>query len=174
MRDVRALPDPGFPGDDGTAPAAVTEALAAYDADPDRRHAETLARLQGIRLLVPVVAVLGEAERDRQGLVREKSSDMATVLMRGRDGRLALLAFTSTASLARWDPAGRPVPVTVRDAARAAVQDGAAALVVDVAGPVRFVVEERDLRALADGLVLTALVGATSGAGYAWVQPQAG
>ncbi len=69
---------------------------------------------------------------------------MATVLMRGQDGRMALLAFTGTEAMRRWDPAGRPVPVTVRDAARAARHDGADALVVDVAGPVLFVVEGDD------------------------------
>ena len=41
------------------------------------------------------------------------------------------------------------MPVTARHAAQAAVQDQASALLVDVAGPVMFVVEGEDLRALA-------------------------
>ena len=48
------------------------------------------------RLLVPVVAILGEVEHDEQGLAHDKTSDMAAVLMTGRDGRKALLAFTGT------------------------------------------------------------------------------
>jgi hypothetical protein len=71
--------------------------------------------------------------------------------MTGRDGRNALLAFTGTAGLAQWDPESRPVPVTARRAAQAALQDDAAALLVDVAGPVMFVVEADDLHALAAG-----------------------
>ncbi len=76
---------------------------------------------------------------------------MATVLLTGRDGRTALLAFTGTEPLRAWDPrgpagAGRPAL-----AARSALQDGAAALVVDVAGPVRFVVEGDDLPPCAAG-----------------------
>ena len=154
-----SIPDPGFAGDDGSVPREVAEALQRYAADPDRLHAPTLAVLQHARLLVPVVAVLGEVEHDDQGLAHDKSSDMATVLMRGRDGRMALLAFTGAEPLRAWDPQARPVPVRVADAARAAVHDGADALLVDVAGPVLFVVEGEDLRALADGFTLTDLGG---------------
>ena len=163
---MRPIPDPGFAGDDGRAPPEVTAALAAYDADPGARHERTLAVLQHARLLVPVVAVLGEVEHDEQGLAHDKTSDMATVLMTGRDGRTALLAFTSTDALRRWDPDARPVPVPVAQAAAAAVQDGAAAVLVDVAGPVLFVVETEDLAELAQGHTL-----APVGDRYAWVRP---
>ncbi len=159
MAPVRSIPDPGFAGDDGSVPAQVADALAAYDRDPDGEHRAALAVLQHVRLLVPVLAVLGEVEHDEQGLAHDKTSDMATVLMQGRDGRMALLAFTGTEPMQRWNPEGRPVPVTVPDAARAAVHDGADALLVDVAGPVMFVVEGEDLRALADGYTLAGLAG---------------
>lgn len=166
---MRSLPDPSFAGDEGTVPAEVAAALTAYDADPGRQHALALAAVQRSRLLVPVVAVLGEVEHDGAGLPRDKTSDMATVLMRGRDGRMALLAFTGAEPLRRWDPDGRPVPVTAVDAARAAVQDGADGLLVDVAGPVTFVVEGDDLRRLAEGFVV-----ADVGGRAAWVRPVGG
>lgn len=156
---MSTIPDPGFSGDDGAAEADLAAALAAYATAPEASHAPTLAQLQHARLLVPVVAVLDEAEHDERGLKHEKSSEMAAVLMRGRDGRLALLAFTSTQSMRSWNPEARPVPVTAATAAVAAVHEGAEALVVDVAGPVRFVVEEHDLRALADGYTLIRLQG---------------
>ena len=163
---MRAIPDPGFPGDDGAASPEVTAALAAYDADPDRLHDATLAVLQHARLLVPVVAMLGEVEHDETGLAHDKTSDMATVLMRGRDGRTALLAFTSTGSLHRWNPEARPVPVPASRAAEAAVQDDAAAMLVDVAGPVRFVIETPDLRELAQGHTLARVSDR-----FGWVRP---
>jgi hypothetical protein len=163
---VRSLPDTGFTGDDGSVAEEVARALAAYDVDPDRRHLDALAVLQHSRLLVPVVAVLGEVEHDEAGLAHDKTSDMATVLLQGNDGRMALLGFTGNGPLRRWNPEGRPVPVTARDAARAAAHDGADALVVDVAGPVPFVVEGDDLKALADGFVL-----AEVGGRAAWVRP---
>jgi hypothetical protein len=167
---VRDLPDPGFAGDDGAAWPEVTACLASYDADPDRLHAATLAVLQHARLLVPVVAVLGETMYDGQGLAHDKTSDMATVLMRGRDGRTALLAFTGTEAMRRWDPEARPVPVPAAAAASAAVQDGAEAMLVDVAGPVVFVVETDDLRELAEGHTLARLGGDLSDR-FAWVRP---
>lgn len=163
---MRTIPDPGFAGDDGSAPVALREALTSFVADPAHPVLPVLAALQDARLLVPVVAVLGEVEYDEQGLAHDKTSDMATVLMKGRDGRMALLAFTSTESLTRWNPEGRPVPVSARDAARAALHDGAEALLVDVAGPAMFVVEGEDLRALADDATLVDLAGR-----HAWVRP---
>jgi len=167
----RPIPDPGFAGDAGQAPPELVAALAAYASDPARGSHPALSVLQHSRLLVPVVAMLGEdgPEPDRGGShqpPREKSADMATVLMRGRDGRMALLAFTGLESMRRWQADARPVPVAAADAARAAVHDDAAAIVVDVAGPVMFVVEEDDLRSLAEGHTLTEL-----GDGYAWVTP---
>jgi len=162
---VRTIPDPGFAGDDGAVPPAVATALAGYAADHGR-HAPTLAVLQHARLLVPVVAVLGEVGLDEQGLAHDKTSDMATVLMKGRDGRTALLAFTGGEPMRRWDPQARPVPVTFTTAAQAARQDGAAAIVLDVAGPTRFVVEGDDLVQLAEGATLVEVSGR-----HGWARP---
>lgn len=161
----RRIPDPGFPDDDGSASGELVAALTAWATDPTT-YPETMAALQRSRLLVPVVAVLGEVEYDDAGLAHDKTSDMATVLLQGTDGRLALLAFTGTAAMTAWDPEARPVPVAAPLAARSALQDGAAALLVDVAGPVRFVVEGDDLRGLAEGWAL-----ARSGGTLAWIRP---
>jgi hypothetical protein len=130
----RLLAGAGAPDDTGAADPALAAALAAYAEEP-ARESDVLAALAEARLLVPVVAELGESEVGDDGLVRDKSADMATVLMRGADGRLALLAFTSLETLHRWDPDARPVPVPAPTAALAALQDGAEALLVDVAGP---------------------------------------
>jgi hypothetical protein len=126
------------PDDTGAPDPGLSDALAAYAEDP-AREPEVLAALAEARLLVPVVAELGESEVGPDGLSRDKSSDMATVLMRGPDGRLALLAFTGLEAMHRWDPTARPVPVPARTAALAAMQDGAEALLIDLAGPVRYV-----------------------------------
>lgn len=160
----RLIPDPGFAGDSGEPDPALTSALAAYAGGAS--SADVLLALQDARLLVPVVAVLGEVEVDERGLAHDKSSDMAAVLMEGADGRRALLSFTGTATLEAWDPQARPVPVPARLAATSAVQDGAAALLVDVAGPARYVVEGDDLTALAAGWRL-----ARAGERTVWIRP---
>jgi hypothetical protein len=167
---MRSIPDPGFAGDDGSSPAELAEALVSFDADTGGGYEQTLAVLARSRLLVPVLAVLGEVEVDADGLARDKTSDMATVLMRGRDGRTALLAFTGSETLRRWNPDARPVPVMAGTAAEAAVQDGAEAMLVDVAGPVPFVVATADLHELALGHSLVRVEEGVS-ARYAWVRP---
>src|SRR4051812_4842286 len=56
----------GDPDDTGAPDPALSAALAAYAADP-AREPEVLAALAEARLLVPVVAVLGEAETGDDG-----------------------------------------------------------------------------------------------------------
>ena len=158
--NARRLLGSEFPDDEGGDDPRLRSALTAYAAahDPQERRAllpACLEALQGARLLVPVVAVLGEVEVGDDGLARDKSSDMAAVLLTGRDGRTALLSFTHTASMQAWDPEARPVPVRAQLAAQAAMQ----------AGPARLVVEGVDLEGLARGWRL-----ARVGDQVAWVR----
>jgi len=161
----RRILESSFPDDAGEADPAVVEALAGLAAGTTP-YVLALRAVQASRLLVPVVALLGEVEYDEHGLAHDKTSDMAAVLLTGRDGRLALLAFTGLETLQRWDPQARPVPVLTQLAAQSALQDQAAALVVDVAGPHTFVIEGADLEAVARGWTL-AEVGGRS----AWIRP---
>jgi hypothetical protein len=168
---VRTIPDPGFADDTGAGDPVVRRVLAEHHVGAASSGA-VLAVLQDARLLVPVVAVLGEVEHDEQGLAHDKSSDMAAVLVRAADGSTGLLAFTSLETMARWDPQARPVPVTAGTAATAAVQDGAEALLVDLAGPAPYVVDGADLTRLAAGWRLVAM-GEGAAAGHGWIGPSA-
>ncbi|MFE4332363.1 SseB family protein [Streptomyces sp. NPDC056831] len=146
---LKNIPDPGYSDDDGTASPALTAALAAW-AEDRRAIGPVLEALKGARLLVPVVAVLGEVEEDEKGLRREKTSDMAVPTLQAGDRR-ALPAFTSTASLARWDPQARPVAVPLHQALQAAAHEKADTVVLDLAGPVAFELTGSALLALAEG-----------------------
>ncbi|MER7761007.1 SseB family protein [Streptomyces sp. NPDC097619] len=144
------IPDPGFSDDDGSADPRLSAALAAWSADRSAEP-EVLAALRDARLLVPVVAVLGEVETDPEtGLRREKTSDMAVPTLRAGDRR-ALPAFTSLDSLARWDPAARPVAVPLHQALQAAAHEKADTVVLDMAGPVTYQLTGSALLALAEG-----------------------
>ncbi|MFF4102413.1 SseB family protein [Streptomyces sp. NPDC001903] len=144
------IPDPGFSDDDGSADPRLSAALAAWSTDR-AKEPEVLAALKGARLLVPVVAVLGEVETDPEsGLKREKTSDMAVPTLRAGDRR-ALPAFTSIASLALWDPAARPVAVPLHQALAAAAHEKADTVVLDLAGPVTYQLTGPALLALAEG-----------------------
>lgn len=149
----RSLASPAFPGDDGLTDPALAEALVSDD------HDVVVGALAGARVFVPVVALLGEAPTEG-----DKNAEMAAVLMTGADGRRALLAFSSVATMAAWDPQARPVPVLGAEAARAAISEQASAMLLDLAGPGFTVVETGDVEHLAAGhrLVRTA-------AGIAWI-----
>ncbi len=112
--------------------------------------ADVLTALGPARLLVPVVALLTEAEVGPDGLKREKESEMALPKLVGQDGRMAVLAFTER----RGAGAGggptrgrsrRPRP----QVCKAALHEQAAAVVIDVAGPAPFAVEGSMLHAMA-------------------------
>lgn len=151
-----SIPRPLRPDDDGQADAAVTSTLAAYQAGT-ADAAAVLTVLGRARLLVPVVALLTSSEVGAHGLRQEKESEMALPKLIGKDGREAVIAFTSAEALARWRPDARPIRVTGARLGRAALGERAAAAVVDVAGPVPFAIEGAMLRALAalDGSAAT-------------------
>ncbi len=161
---MRSLAQPAFPDDDGRANPALAAALEQHARQPGA--AAVLSALSRSRLLVPVVAVRGGDGDTRAEGGADKEADMSAVLMQGRDGRRALLAFSSLEHLTRWDAHARPVPVTTADAARATVSEDAAALLLDVAGPVAFAVSGDDLAELAAGRVLV-----RAGESYAWAAP---
>lgn len=131
-----------FAGDDGRADPRWEPAYA------DPVAVEALLR-SGVRLLVPIVSVLDEVDAQTGA---DKSSHMASVSLVQPDGRRGLLAFTGTESLARWDPAARPVPVTSHQVAAAALEEGADGVLVDIAGPVRFAIDGEFLAELARGV----------------------
>lgn len=152
------LASPAFSGDDGTIDPRLAEALTVY-----RGAAElpaVLVALGEVRLIVPIVAVLDESRP-----VGDKEADMSAVLLTGADGRKALLAFSSLASMQAWDRDARPVSVYGAQAASAALDDGATAIVLDLAGDC-VVIETADLVHLAGGERLM-----QTPAGHAWISP---
>ncbi len=147
------IPRSPFADDDGSADPDLVAALshwAEHREDPGAQDA-VVALLTDARLLVPVVAVLGEAETGPDGLKREKSSEMAVLTLERPGGRRTLPVFSSTEALLRWRPDARPVAVTPQQALQAAVQEGVGSLVLDLAGPVPYEIAGRALRALATG-----------------------
>lgn len=146
----KRVPDPGFAGDTGEADPVVLSALAAFESG-QAGAAVVDGVLAGSRVLVPVVAVVTESDTGADGLRRDKTADMAMVTVTGRDGRRGLPVFTSVAALQEWNAEARPVPVEVARAARAALDDGADALLVDPSPRPRFVVTGERLALLAAG-----------------------
>lgn len=147
FRDM-VVPDSGFGEDDGSAPVELAAALAGHPPET----AAVVAALRGERLLVALVAVLESVDP----IGSEKDSHMAAAMMTREDGRKALLAFSSVAALALWRNDARPLPVAALDVARAALEDSAEAVVIDIAGPAQFALSGPALWAVAEGRALRA------------------
>jgi hypothetical protein len=144
LGDGRHIEAPArFADDDGRADPRLLDALARGDGEAVRKALES-----GLRLLVPIVAVVDEVE---PATGADKSSHMASVSLVQADGRRGLLAFTCVESMRAWDAAARPVPVLSHEVAAAAVQEGADGVLVDIAGPVRFAIDGELLADLASG-----------------------
>jgi hypothetical protein len=153
--------------DTGEADPVVVRALDAYARGTGSEH-DALTAVAASRLLIPVVAVLGGGSPPGEGTSgtvdrpdvqpggsggspSRASTDMALPTLIGNDGRKAIIAFTGTPSLRLWREDARPVPVSAGLLWQAAAKEEAAAVVIDVAGPVPFVVEGARLAALAAG-----------------------
>jgi len=140
----RELPAGPFAGDDGEADPALCDALEQLAVGVGT-EARVVAALAQARLFVPVVAI-AEPGADTQ---------MALLTVTGADGRRALPVFSSVASLGRWRPDARPVPVPGPRAALSAVADGCHLLDLDPAGPVPYLVRRPAVWALGRGVTWT-------------------
>jgi hypothetical protein len=145
-----------FAGDNGAADPRIAAVLAAYGAGQESEQA-VLTALAGSRLLVPLVERPAEAAQVTEtcatdahddGCDHRAAQELAFPTLIGRDGRPALLAFTSLAALMSWRPDARPVPTPAGQVWGTAIGDSCA-VVIDVAGPVPIAVDGARLAALA-------------------------
>jgi hypothetical protein len=151
-----ALRGSAFPGDTGEADAALAAAISARSDGPEGMT-QLLRALAVARVFVAVSATTGSAH-----------AEIGLVSITGRDGRRAVPVFTSADRLTGWRPGLRPVPVEGSRAARTALDDGAAALVVDPGRSPGLVVAGSDLdRLAAVWTVAAARAGSASEAGKA-------
>lgn len=147
----RALPpSSGFAGDDGSADPELARLLAGHVAGRESLR-DVVARLAATRVLVPVLAELGELGETEDGLHVDKEASAGVVALEAPDGRRALPVFTSVAAMTSWRPDARPVPVEAPRAALSAVSEDWSLLVVDPAGPATVLVPRPAVWALAQG-----------------------
>lgn len=137
-----------YSNDDGSAPPALQAALAPSGA---QRGPAVFAALSGARLLVPLLATLGEAAPGPHGALVDKSADLALVTVAAPDGRTALPAFASVEALSRWNRTARPVPVGAERLALAAVAEGTDLVVLDPGSTTEFALRRPAVWALARG-----------------------
>ncbi|MGO2751332.1 MAG: SseB family protein [Pseudoclavibacter sp.] len=144
----RSFSENPFRDDDGTAPAEFLEALRRFRAREAGPEAVVDA-LREARVLIPLVARLGEADVNAQGVTVDKSADLSIVTVAGPDGRTVLPVFTSAQAMKSWNPAARPVPALMQRAAISAAAEGSDLIVVDATSETEFVVRRPAVWAIA-------------------------
>ena len=132
--------------DDGSAPEKLVEAIRRFHAR-ELGEADVVDALRDERLLIPLVAQLGDGGVDHRGA--EKSQELSIVTVIGPDGRRVLPAFTSVTAMTAWNPKARPVPATAGRVALAAASEDTDLVVLDPTSDTEFVIRRPALWALA-------------------------
>lgn len=147
----RSFGETAFADDDGSAPPKLLAALQRF-----REHqgdeAVVVDALRGARLLIPLVARLGESGANEQGVTVDKSAELSIVTVAGPDGRNVLPVFSSVQAMQRWNPQARPVPADGVRVALAAADEGTDLVVLDATSPTEFVIRRPALWSVAQSL----------------------
>jgi hypothetical protein len=142
-------------GDDGSADPALLAALTAFR-DGSGSQADVVAAYRPARLLIPLIAALGDPDAaeptiGEHGLAVDKTQELSIVTVASPDGRRVLPVFTSVDAMRTWDPVARPVPADGARTAVAASADDTDLIVIDPGSPTEFVIRRPAVWALAQG-----------------------
>ena len=137
-----------FSDDDGSANPVLIQALAEFRANPaDPR--EVFKAFAASRLLIPLLADLGESGEGAHGQTVDKSADLSIVTVQTPDGQTGLPVFSSVESMARWNKTARPVPSDAIRVALAAASEGNTRIVLDPGSETEFVFRRPAIKAMA-------------------------
>lgn len=131
--------DDSYKQDDGSAPAELIIAITDFRAGR-ADAAAVIDALRAARLLIPLVAELGEEGTDEAGRRIDKTQELAIVTVAGPDGRSVLPAFSSVTAMSTWDPAARPVPTSGARVALAAASEHTDLMIIDPGSTTEFAV----------------------------------
>jgi hypothetical protein len=135
--------------DDGSTPKVLAE---VFSRDLDKGALFTA--ISQSRLLIPLLAELGESGVGAHGALVDKSADLAIVAVSTPDGKTAIPAFSSVAEMTAWNASARPVPVESAKLAIAAISEGHERVILNPAGSA-IGIRRPSLAALAQGLSWT-------------------
>jgi hypothetical protein len=113
-------------------------------------QADVVEAVRDVRLLVPLVARVGELGVDEHGRRFDKTQELSLVTVAAPDGRRVLPVFTSTQAMSAWNPSARPIPAASRRAALAAAGEDTPLMVLDATSDTEFVFRRPMLRAIAE------------------------
>ena len=147
----RQLEENRFAGDDGSAPKEFLNAIAAFRVGV-KGQAEVVNALRSSRLLIPLLAKLGDSEIGANGLKVDKSAELSIVTVKAPDDQEALVAFSSVAAMSRWNPTARPVPTDAIRVCLAAASQLSTRVVIDPGSETQFVIRRPAIARIAQSL----------------------
>jgi hypothetical protein len=135
-------------GDDGSAPPALLAAIAEFRSGATDQTGVVEA-FRASRLLIPLLAELGESGVGPDGRRVDKSQELSIVTVGGPDGRTVLPVFSSVDAMNAWNPSARPVPAVGPRVALAAAGEGTDLVVLDPTSETEFALRRPALWAIA-------------------------
>ena len=140
-----------YSGDSGEADIDLMNSIARFRSGGCGSES-VLEAIGKARLLIPLIANLGESGDGAHGHQVDKSADLSIVTVLTPDNQRALPVFSSVAAMNHWNPQARPVPNDGRKVALAAASEGNTRLVLDPMGDSEFVVRRPGIAAIAQDL----------------------
>ena len=137
-----------FAGDDGKADQKLIDAIIHLQAGAGTQ-VQVIDAFRKARVLIPLLANLGEAGEGAHGQTVDKSADLSIVTVETPDQQNALPVFSSVEAMTAWNPTARPVPHSATKAALAAAAEGNTRIVLDPGSPSEFVIRRPAIEAIA-------------------------
>jgi len=147
----RELEENRFAGDDGSAPEEFVTAISGFRSG-NLGQADVVNALRVSRLLVPLLAQLGDSEIGANGLKVDKSAELSIVTVKAPDEQDALVVFSSVAAMQRWNPSARPVPTDAIRVCLAAASQLSTRVVIDPGSETEFVIRRPAIARIAQSL----------------------
>jgi hypothetical protein len=147
----RSFDQNAFADDDGKAPLELIQAIKSF------RNGEVGAELvvdqiRVSRLLVPLLANLGESEEGAHGHKVDKSAELSIVTVKSPDDQDSLVVFSSVESMTLWNKESRPVPTDAIRVALAAASQMSTRVVLDPGSESEFVLRRPAIAKIAQSL----------------------
>ena len=147
----RELEENRFAGDYGSAPKEFLNAIAGFRTGV-KSQADVVDSIRSSRLLVPLLAKLGESEIGANALKVDKSAELSIVTVKAPDDQEALVVFSSVAAMQRWNPSARPVPTDAIRVCLAAASQLSTRVVIDPGSETQFVIRRPAIARIAQSL----------------------
>lgn len=144
----RELHENNFADDDGSADAALIDAITNFQRGEATNEA-VVAAFSKARLLIPLLADLGESEIGEHGHKIDKSAELSIVTVGTPDEQNGLPVFSSVEAMQLWNPTARPVPSDAIRVAIAAASEGNTRIILDAEGPTEFAIRRPAIAAIA-------------------------